>query len=221
MNTRAALPKVSPRGHALPARAWAGALAVALTVWAAVGAVPAWADGERLELEGAWRVERRNDDGATVAVLPAQEALLFVGRPVQPELVVACLAGRTDLWIDFGRPIHPADAPLRINLRLDRGRPSQATWTIGPERRRAHMVEDRLDAALRRAGTGASERASLGATELAQHLADHDRLAIRAATAYGGHVAVSFDLAGMNDALAHLADTCSWSESVKATLRFP
>jgi hypothetical protein len=184
----------------------------ALAAWFALS-MPASGDSA----SDGWRIEERSEDRATLAILPARQALLFAGQPVEPRLVVACVAGETDLWLDFGRPVHPADAPLRVNLRLDRGRPTQATWNVGADQRRAHMVEQRLDSALRVSGRD-SALASRDASELARSLAGHDRLAVRSATAYGGHVALSFDLAGLDDALREVADRCGWSESAKAAL---
>lgn len=202
------------RRAARPARiAW---LAAAAALCLALG--PGTPDARADAADAGWRFERRDEDRAMLAILPAGQSLLFAGQPVEPRLVVACLPDYTDLWIDFGRPVHPARAPLRANLRLDRGRPTTATWNVGPDQRRAHMVEDQLDTALRMAHSDAPDHATRTATELARKLAAHERLAIRTSTAYGGHVALSFDLAGMDDALRHLAESCSWSESVRASL---
>ncbi|MGH0037468.1 MAG: hypothetical protein ACQGVK_20770 [Myxococcota bacterium] len=191
-----------------------GTLVCWLVLWSAWAPTPARADSA----DPVWRIEQREGGQTTLAILPAQKSLLFAGLPVQPELVVACGPSRTDVWIDFGRPVHPAEAPLRVNLRLDRERPLQATWNIGSDQRRAHMVESRLDSALRVSGGGASAHLSHNATELARRLAEHRRLALRSSTAYGGHLALAFDLGGMNDALRQLADRCAWSASVKAAL---
>jgi len=168
---------------------------------------------------GAWRIERDPGGRSFRAVLPSDQTLSMSGDAVQPALLIVCREGSAGIWLDFGRPVHPALAPMRASIRLDQGRAIQATWNADADQRRAQMVETPFDAALRRTGSGTDELASQTALDLARALLDHDRLAVRTSTAYAGHVALSFELAGIRGALDRMADACGWSASPRADLR--
>lgn len=140
---------------------------------------------------GKWRVTRKtspiDDSKNVILALDAEETIPGMVAPAQPTLIVRCKEGKTELYIAW--EVYLGLDETEVLTRVDDAPASTETWDISTDNSATFRREP---------------------TSFIKHLLGHRRL-LAQVTPYDANPAlVTFELAGLDHAIAPLRQACGW-----------